>query len=364
MAYTKPLSAALWAAAIVSNAGWADCTPSQCNPPPPTPAPSPGDQTSSTDFSIQPETQAVAERQKGNQLSRVMSDVIFNRLMTDLHPLTQGKKRHRADQDEANPLGASADNDDAVLNSLWSNFQWSQLVSDNAALSAFETNIYQGTVGLDKRFGDVVLGAALTYAYADTTMLSGGVDFGNRANTVNLTPYAAYVLNDRFFLSLFSGYNYTQVNPIQVSPESEIDAYNTELAFNGLYFIDNWYTKGKIGVRYQHAHQKIDPVAPATSATRDNLDNWVYLADMDIGYSFLDGLRMFSGFLFEYNLHDPQINPNTATLSNRGDSTFYFYGGLDYAVSDAFSLGLKVQTDLSNEDINLTTVGLSAQLKL
>ena len=67
-------------------------------------------------------------------------------------------------------------------------------------------------------------------------------------------------------------------------------------------------------------------------------------------------MKAFTGVLFEYN--------NPSHDLGLADGVFYYSAGVDYAVTNKFDLGAKVQTDLTNEDIDLTTVALTARLAL
>lgn len=301
--------------------------------------------------------------QRTRQISRQVSDNIARRISGDIDESFKNSALRTSSLNGNNPLGASADGN-TLLNdaSVWDAFSWSRISDDGGSLgSNFDVDIFQNTAGIDKKWGDFYFGGSLTYAYSNTDLsFPGGFgDFENHTHSVSITPYAAYVFNKHFFISALSGYTYTNANPqspFGSTPESETDSYNSELALNGLHVIDNWFMKGKIGARYIHGHTKTDPFFAGGTTTRDNSDSWTYLVDGEGGYSFANGIRLYTGVLFEYN------NPKPS--QGLADGVFYYNAGIDYAVTKDFTMGAKATTDLNNEDIDLTTIALSARLAL
>lgn len=301
---------------------------------------------------------ATIVQERNRQISRQISDNIFRRISGNIDSTFQSAAMQQTEL-QPNPMAASADNSTAYWpDSLWSTFSWSRIGNDGGIPVNFATDIYQTSAGIDKQFGDFYLGASLTYAYSGTRFPGAGNN--NATHTVGITPYAAIRLSPNFFLSALSGYNYFDSNsapnlsaPI---PDSETDAYNTEINLNGLQTIDNWFFSGKIGARYVHRHQKTPPATAGTLTIRDNSDTWTYLANAEGGYAFMTGIRIYTGVLYEYD------NPKPAL--GKADGVFYYTLGLDYALTEAFTLGAKAQTDLTNEDVNLSTVVLNLRLAL
>lgn len=286
--------------------------------------------------------------------SRRISDAITTRLSSELLPALRHSNQQTASISGQNPMAASSDSDSPA--SVWTTFSWSRLSNDGLT-AAFDTDIFQSTSGIDKRFGDFIVGATVSYSYADTTMMkdSLGIDVGSQTHYVDLSPFLAYIINNNFFISAFTGYNYSSILPLREMGDGETDGYNTELAINGLHAMDNWSLRGKVGMRYQHFHTKTQPMMPGGDVHRDNLDNFIPLADADIGYTFNENIRAYTGILYEFNSR-PSLG--------RVEGIFYYNAGVDYWFSDSFTIGAKVQTDLSNENVDLTTVGLNARLTL
>lgn len=301
---------------------------------------------------------AVIVQERNRQISRQISDNIFRRISGDIDSAFKSAAMQQTEL-RPNPLAASADGGATYWpDALWSTFSWSRIGNDGGMPVNFATDIYQTTAGVDEQFGDFYLGASLTYAYSDTRL--PGANNDNATHTVGITPYAAYRFSPNVFLSALTGYNYfdssSASNLPTAIPDSETDAYNSEINLNGLQTIDNWFFSGKVGARFVHRHQKLPPATAGTRTIRDNSDTWTYLANAEGGYAFANGLRIYTGVLYEYD------NPKPA--QGNADGVFYYTLGLDYALTETFTLGAKAQTDLNNEDVNLSTVVLNLRLAL
>jgi|CXWL01.1.fsa_nt_gi hypothetical protein len=313
--------------------------------------------------------------QRTRQITRQISDNVTRRVSSDIDATFKSSALQTSSlTNDNNPMAASADGS-ALLSdaSLWDSFSWSRISDDSPNLGAtFDVDVFQNTTGIDKKLGDFYFGGSLTYVYANANadFAVGGGKLEINVHAVSITPYAAYVINKNFFLTALTGYTYSTNNPkLSGGPstsqfindevdltDAESDSYNTELALNGLKVIDSWFMRGKVGARYVHDHTKTDPFTAGDVKRRDNEDSWTYLVDSEGGYSFDSGIRLYTGVLFEYN------NPKPS--QGFADGVFYYNAGIDYAVTRAFTLGAKASTDLNNEDIDLTTVALTARLAL
>ncbi|QPK63700.1 autotransporter outer membrane beta-barrel domain-containing protein [Methylomonas sp. LL1] len=298
--------------------------------------------------------QRIVSDQQTRQVFRQISSYINSRIERDINPEFFGPSM-------AVTRGASADGNSLLPDSLWSAFSWSRLSNDVKANGDFDANIYQTTTGVDKKFGNFYIGTTLNYAgtSVDINPNTVGGMVGSNHN-VGLTPYAAYIINKNFFVSALTGYMYSNSSYRGAAPGSEMDAYQSEVDLNGLHVIDQWFMKGKAGARYIHSHTKTDPVIAGGEIVRDNQDSWTYLAEVEGGYAFKNGLRAFTGVLYEYN--DSSEQNLNGVINVAGKSTFYYSAGADYSVSNKLSLGAKVQTDLNNHYVDLTTVTLTARL--
>jgi hypothetical protein len=258
---------------------------------------------------------SIISDERTRQIARQISDNIARRISSDIDATFKSSALQTSSlSNNGNPMAASADRN-LFLNdaSLWSIFSWSRISNDGDSLGAdFDVDIFQSTSGIDKKMGDFYFGGSLTYAYSHTDVgdpAGFGLDVEDNVHSVALTPYVAYVINKHLFLSALAGYTYTNNNPKAsfATQESETDSYNTELALNGLHIVDKWYMKGKVGARYIHGHLKTDPFLAGGPVIRDNTDSWTYLVDGEGGYSFGNGIRLYSGVLFEYNNPKPSL---------------------------------------------------------
>ena len=239
---------------------------------------------------------------------------------------------------------------------VWTNFSWSTLTNEAKTLDDFNTDIYQSAVGIDKKIGDFYIGGTVVYVSTNT-------DFSNSVNdvkqTVNITPYAAYKINNNVFLSALSGYLYTGSTATS-STESDTQANISEVDVNTFHIVDNWFMKGKLGGRYYHSDTEMNN-HQTTQNKEYNSNTLTFLTDISGGYKFDDELKVFTGILYELN---NQSDVNKTKLQLNDGNAFYCNAGVDYLVSKEFSLGANLQTDLSNSTVDLTTVGLNMRLEM
>ena len=185
------------------------------------------------------------------------------------------------------------------------------------------------------------------------------------SNSVNITPYAAYVINDNFFISALTGYLFTNTAP-NYTQQSNLHANVSEVDFNALDVVDNWFMKGRIGGRYQHSDILTDGSMGVKETSTTN-DIWTYLTEGTIGHSFdadsdLDGLKLYTGLLYELSTGTRLNMP--ATLSRQDNSTLYYNAGFDYSIGKASTVGMSLQTDLDNRIVDLTSVAFNLRLAL
>lgn len=305
--------------------------------------------------------QQIIEQERSRQISRQISNNVQRRVSGDIDENTQTGLIQKSSLQE-NTLAGSADRNSFMPDTIWNTYSWTRIGNDGGIPTNFDVDVHQNTVAADKKFGNFYAGLSLTYAYSDLSLdgAFGGEIMKGDNHTVQLTPYAAYVINKHFFLSALTGYSYSNDNNRGsfFGSESETDSYNTELALNALHSIDNWFMTGKIGTRYIHGHSKTTTEIPgfSTPEVRDNSDTWIYLTRAEIGYAFANGIRVSNAVLFEYT--NPKPNNGTA------DGVFYYDIGVNYPVTKSFNFGVNASTDLSNEDVNISTVALNARLAL
>lgn len=287
----------------------------------------------------------IISNERARQIARQISNNVSNRITLELT---------EEDRAEQNPLGGSADMNYLSPDVGWATLSYTEISNDGLP-AHLDADIYQSTVGIDKRFGKLFLGLSGTYAYTETEI--GGLGSQGHTHTVSATPYAAYVFNENVFVNLLTGYSYTKNEPDigafgGFNLDSETDEYNVELTLNGVKMIGNWGFKARGGFRYRHSDQYFENLGFFN--TDNDQDTWTYLVNAEAGYLFGNGLRAYAGTLYEYN----------ETEDGEDDGVLYMSTGIDYEVSKAFTIGVNYSTDANNEDIDINTVGLNARLSI
>lgn len=297
----------------------------------------------------------IIEQERSRQITRQVSNNIQRRVSSDIDENTStGLLQQTSLKD--NKMAASSDRSSFMPDTIWDTYSWTRIGNDGIAAD-FDVDVHQNTIAADKKFGDnLYIGGSLTYAYSDLSLNEGAYTHGDN-HSVTLTPYLAYVFNKHLFLSALTAYGYSNDNLHGgIGSESETDSYNTELALNALHSIDQWFMTGKVGVRYVHGHSKSESDFTPGLETRDSTDEWIYLTRGEFGYAFANGIRVSNGVLFEYN--NPKPNNGTA------DGVFYYDIGVNYNVNKKLNIGVNASTDLTNEDVNISTVALNARLAM
>lgn len=288
--------------------------------------------------------------QATKQVARQISNTISNRITSNID----------ANFSALSNAGGAGDGSILKPDSIWSTFSWSRLDNDGST-SPFETDIYQTTSGVDKKIGNFYIGTSLAYA-ATLSKLGGGLQHDDK-HSVSIVPYVAYVFNKNFFVSALSGYLYTHSDPT-FAQQSDTHGNLSEINLNALHVIDNWFMKGKVGGRYQYGYTRTDSVGNV-AATTDNTDSWTFLTEASGGYAFQNGIKVFTGVLYELSNRQNGLTLPTGLKTFAGEnSVFYYNAGVDYSITKAFTLGASVQTDLSNPTVDLTTVAINARLAL
>ncbi|WP_428353159.1 autotransporter domain-containing protein [Methyloprofundus sp.] len=128
----------------------------------------------------------------------------YNTISTRLMNVMSRSFIVQTDTESTNKMAASADNITSADNDLaiWSEVSYAKIKDDNQSIQ-FSTDLVQVVSGLDKRFGNLIIGSALTYSHADNQQTNR--DYSS--NNVGITPYIAYKVTDYMFLSGLLGYN-------------------------------------------------------------------------------------------------------------------------------------------------------------
>jgi len=296
----------------------------------------------------------IISQERAKQIAREISRNISRRISGEISDSANAALGPNASLGAQNPMAASADLNSVLPDSAWVSSSWSEISDDDALSVNVDADVYQVTGGIDKQLGSWFVGLSTTYAYTETEI--GGFATQSDTHTVTVTPYAAFVINDNFFISGLTSYSYSRGEPdVAGNFDTDTDAYTTELDFNALKVIGDFMLTGKTGFRYSHTDSYFDD---SSLANPDNdKDNWTYLVDAQVGYSldrFVKGLRISASALYEY----------VETEDGEDDGVLYMGTGIDYAVTKSFNVGLKYSHDVNNEDIDINTVGFNLRLAL
>lgn len=257
--------------------------------------------------------------------------------------------------DNANKAAASSDGNDYTPDAVWGVSSFSEITKDNDSnQSHFDTDIYHFVGGVDKRYGDLFFGSALTYAYAEYEVASGN---DSSSHTVGVTPYVAYKINDFLFASALAGYNYTNTNFSSTNNiETDTHEYVTEGNINAYKVIESFIFKGRAGVRYKHTNSS----AIQSAFNRDNdFDELTWVGDVEFGYQVNDNIRVYTGTLYEYVDRETSA---ASTLVNDGIA-FMRYGA-EYSINKDLLVGARLQHDLNDEDNDYLTGSINVRLSL
>jgi len=246
----------------------------------------------------------------------------------------------------ANKLAASADSGSYKPDVFWGETSFSGITDDGQSID-IDNRIYQFTGGLDKRLGNFFFGSALSYTYANLE-ITGSRDTDSHG--FGISPYMAYQLNDFLFASALAGYYYSNASG---GSSADLHDYVGEINLNAFKVINSFIIKGRAGARYNHNYTS------SPGLTNPRHDQWTALADLEIGYHFNNGPKVYVGSLYEHTDRS-QSSVNSALR----DSVFFMRFGLDYEITQAFSLGAKIETDLSDSNKDIVQGALSARLEI
>lgn len=201
-----------------------------------------------------------------------------------------------------------------------------------------DTDIYQVVGGADKRLGSFYVGASAGYA-RDETQVSTRVsfdkfvfddefDFG--AHNPSFSPYAAYLINENFFVTGIAGYSRAE------NDDSPFDADSafTDLSVTGLLAVNQWVVTGRFGHRF--AYSVFDDLP--SFIDDDIFANTLYVTG-EVGYRIARWLPYF------------RTNYEHIIPEEGDDTDLVFVGvGATYDFSDVFSAGLAYNSEVNHLD--------------
>lgn len=154
--------------------------------------------------------------------------------------------------------------------SIWFQQSFDRITPDDTTSFDYEVDIYQSVLGGDMRHGRFLFGASGGIARAtvssnigqrtaaaftaagqgtgDATAASLTSSFGSDSNTYSISPYGAYIIDDRFFLMGLASYQ-------RAAPDGSGTQSNTllsDVSVNARGTIASWFIEGRAGYRFAH----------------------------------------------------------------------------------------------------------------
>ncbi len=247
-----------------------------------------------------------------------------------------------------NKAAASSDSNKMMPDDFWGESSITQISDAQGPHS--DTDIYQFVGGIDKSIGDFIIGAALTYAHTEDEQ--GNTRF--TADTVGITPYAAYKITDYLFASTLLGYNYTHTNAVGGLSDMDSDDFISETNLNFFKVVNSFIIKGRAGVRYKYTNTTLEKDVIGRD---DDYHELTWIGDVEFGYQFANKLHIYSGLLYEY--YDREASATSTTVH---DGTGFMRYGAEYPVSQTLTLGAKIEHDINDEDVDYITGGINVRL--
>jgi hypothetical protein len=269
------------------------------------------------------------------------------------HLMSKVVREYSASSSE-NKAAASSDSDSYKPDTVWGETNITSLTEHKKNQPGFASNIYQFTGGLDKRYGDLFYGAALTYAYTDNNLVN---NTDNTMHTVGISPYMAYKINDFLFASALGSYYYSNTSGGAGYKSIDTHDYSGEANINAFKVIDAFTLKGRAGVRYKHANSS----QKGGMAGRDNtFDEITGIVDAQLDYKFDNGLTLYTGAL--YNHYAREASAVSSLV--RGNDVVWMRYGAEYPVTKGFLIGAKIENDLNDKQTNYLTGSVNFRLEL
>lgn len=245
-------------------------------------------------------------------------------------------------------LAASSDSNKYMPDDLWGVASSTEISNDQGPQS--DTDIYQFVGGFDKVVGDFIFGAALTYAHTEDEQRK----VHSTADTVGITPYAAYKITNYLFASTLLGYNYTHTNAVGGRSDLDSNDFISETNLNLFKVIDGFILKGRAGFRYKHTHTMLEK---DFNGRDDDFDELTWIGDVEVGYQFENKVQIYTGFLYEY--YDREASASSTLVH---DGIGFMRYGAEYPINNALVLGAKIEHDINDEDDDYITGSINARL--
>jgi hypothetical protein len=256
-----------------------------------------------------------AEEEVAKQTARLISDAISRRVGEDVGvvyaaPGTQGMVTETGE----------------FLNTVWGTLTYNRFDIDGGFAGGGDgLDIFLGTVGYDRRFGDFIPGVSVTGAIATVDHMSGSSD------TATISPYLGYIINDIFFLNALVGVSLG--NSDIAGFDSDSVGVFTEEDANAVWRRGNWLATGKVGHRFRHTTTDADGFGSTDS------DANTVLVGGKVGYE-IDVVLPYLGAQYEYNFN----------VDAEDEDFVYLTVGFAMDAGPHFAMDLSGQAEVLDED--------------
>jgi hypothetical protein len=210
---------------------------------------------------------------------------------------------------------------------------WDDLSYTSIEYSGSDSDLYQATIGADKRWGNLDAGIAISYARLEHS----GFFSSDKSNIPAFTPYVDYILNPYMHVTALGGYIRKQGvgnHSFNVNTAYTDISLNTELPI-----VSGLSLKPRAGYRFAYS----DFDFPNSSAS--TYTNTLY-AEGGLEYS-INNVSVYFDSLYERVVVGNQLS-NPAD----GGDLIFIRAGINYHVSQAVSLGVAYRHELLEGDVD------------
>jgi hypothetical protein len=211
---------------------------------------------------------------------------------------------------------------------------WDALSYTSIEHGSGDSDLYQATLGVDRRWGNLDAGIAVTYARLERS----GFFSSDKSNIPAFTPYVNYILNPYMHITALGGY----IRKEGVGNNSfNVNTAYTDLSLNAvLPIISGLSLKPRAGYRFAYSDFDFPQSFSATTYT-----NTLY-AEGGLEYS-IHNVSIYFDSLYERVVVDNKLS-NPAD----GGDLIFVTAGINYHVNQAVSLGVAYRHEILEGNID------------
>ncbi len=218
----------------------------------------------------------------------------------------------------------------ANTTNVWDALSYTSIETDFGV----DSDLYQATLGVDKGWGNLNAGLAVTYARLEQS----GFFFSEKSNVPAITPYADYIFNQYLHVTALGGY----LRKEGVGNKSfNVNTAFSDISLNSeLPIIAGLSIKPRAGYRFAYSDFDFPRSSSATNYT-----NTLY-AEGGLEYS-VNNVSVYFDSLYERVVVDNQL-PNPVD----GGDLVFITAGINYHVNQAVSIGVAYRHQILEDDID------------